>query len=67
MVAPAGATKDAIFSDTPRFFSRLSTFAGMVPTEDWVVKAIACTEKFFLKNLNGFTLAKMLSRAPVVT
>ena len=67
MVAPAGATKDEIFLDTPKFFSRLSTFAGIDPTEDWVVKAIVCTEKFFLKNLKGFTLAKRLNSAPVVT
>lgn len=64
MVAPAGATKEAIFSETPSSFSRFSTLAGIESTEDWVVNPLAWTEKFFLKNLNELSPAKILSKAP---
>lgn len=41
IVAPIGATNDAIFSLTLIFSVRFSMFAAIEPTDDWVVNPIA--------------------------
>ena len=66
MVAPAGATKDAIFSLTPIFWVKFLTFGAIAPTDDWVVNPMAWVEKFFLKNVKGLSFANIDIRAPVV-